>query len=192
MGRVRTVEDQAILEAARNAFLERGQFATTREIADVSGISQAVLYQRFGSKDDLFFAAMTPPPPDIEHLLGNPPKSAAAAKRYLTGLSARLYSYFETVAPLMIQLAMHKSFTPQKIVGAHTPVKEINLEQSISDRLRLLNNEGLIKVADVDAMTQMLVSLSHRDALAAALFKIPVRLERQKEMINLIWNGVKP
>ena len=34
------------------AFLNRGQLATTREIADAAGISQAVLYQHLGSEEE--------------------------------------------------------------------------------------------------------------------------------------------
>ncbi|EKE96356.1 helix-turn-helix transcriptional regulator [Tolypothrix sp. LEGE 11397] len=32
--------------------------ASTRDIAKKAGISEAVIYQRFGTKEDLFFAAM--------------------------------------------------------------------------------------------------------------------------------------
>src|SRR5216683_5525340 len=72
MGRHKTISDDEVLRAARDIFREKGHTATTREIAEAADISEAILYQRFGSKDDLFFAAMAPRAPDVEKLLGPP------------------------------------------------------------------------------------------------------------------------
>ena len=58
MGRQKTISDEQVLRVARDLFRDKGHTATTREIAQAAGISEAILYQRFGSKDDLFFAAM--------------------------------------------------------------------------------------------------------------------------------------
>lgn len=53
---------QEIICAARKVFLESGlQGARTREIARVAGINEALIYQHFDSKDDLFDAAVVFP-----------------------------------------------------------------------------------------------------------------------------------
>ena len=62
MGRPRVISDDDVLAAAREAFVEHGLGASTREIARRAGISEGVLFQRHGTKSELFFAAMEPPP----------------------------------------------------------------------------------------------------------------------------------
>ena len=192
MGRTRTVEDEDILEAARLAFLDRGQLATTREIADAAGISQAVLYQRFGSKDDLFFTAMAPPPPDLEDLLGDPPRSADETEAYLADVAERLYRYFETVAPLFVQLATHTAFHSDHLADAHQPMMESGLFDSLGARFVELSEKGCIGEGDGSAMAQLLISVVHGEALSAALLKTPSDESRRHETIRLIWRGLKP
>ena len=64
MGRHKVISDDDVLRVARDVFREKGT-RPTRQIAG-PGISEAILYQRFGGKDDLFFAAMHPIGPDVE------------------------------------------------------------------------------------------------------------------------------
>src|SRR6516164_6210029 len=111
MGRHKTISDDDVLDVARQLFRERGHTATTREVAEAAGISEAVLYQRFGSKDDLFFAAMHPRGPDIEELLGpkDPPEDAHA---YLRAVVVRIGQYFAEVLPLVVRVMTHPSFDP--------------------------------------------------------------------------------
>ena len=70
MGRHKTLSDEQLLAVARRAFRAGGFAVPGREIARLAGISEAVLYQRFASKDALFFAAMAPTAPDVREILG--------------------------------------------------------------------------------------------------------------------------
>ena len=192
MGRARTVEDEDILKAARLAFVDRGQLATTREIAEAAGISQAVLYQRFGSKDDLFFAAMAPPPPDLDGLLGDPPRAPEDTEAYLADVAERLYRYFETVAPLFVQLATHTAFRADHLADAHQPMMESGLVGALGIRLGDLAEKGRIRKGDGSAMAGLLISVVHGEALSAALLKTPPDGERRRETIRLLWRGLSP
>ena len=118
MGRHKTISDDEVLAVARGIFRKRGHTATTREIADAAGISEAILYQRFGSKDDLFFAAMRPTGPDIEELLGpaNPPEDAHA---YLRRVVARIAHYFAEIIPLSLHVTTHPAFRRETFAKAH-------------------------------------------------------------------------
>jgi len=53
--------DEEILEEARKAFLEGGPNVTTAAIATKLGLSQATLFQRFRTKEELMLAALSPP-----------------------------------------------------------------------------------------------------------------------------------
>src|SRR5713226_3251451 len=99
MGRYKTISDHEVLATARNLFRTQGHTATTRQIAEAAGISEAILYQRFGSKDHLFFAAMHAMGPDIEDLLG-PREPSGDAHAYLRAVVVRLGKYFAEVIPL--------------------------------------------------------------------------------------------
>ena len=55
------VSNEQILSAAREVFLERGMRATTAEAAMRAGVSEALIFKRFGSKRALFERAMGGP-----------------------------------------------------------------------------------------------------------------------------------
>src|SRR5262249_53254327 len=114
MGRQKTITDDEVLRIARDIFRAQGHTATTREIAQAAGISEAALYQRFGSKDELFFASMRPRGPDLEQLLGpkDPPQDALT---YLRAVVVRLGERFADVLPLVLRVMMHPSFDPASL-----------------------------------------------------------------------------
>src|SRR6516162_7920450 len=105
MGRYKTISDQEVLQVARDVFRAQGHTATTRAIAEAAGISEAILYQRFGSKDDLFFAAMLPRGPEIEKVLG-PTDPPDGAHTYLRSVAVRIGKYFGDVIPLALRVMM--------------------------------------------------------------------------------------
>ncbi len=57
-GRPPTITDDELLEAARSVFLEQGVGTTTAEIARRAGISESVLFHRYGTKEALFLAVL--------------------------------------------------------------------------------------------------------------------------------------
>ncbi|MBX7264653.1 TetR family transcriptional regulator [Micromonospora sp. Llam7] len=82
---------EAILDAARAAFAERGFDASTiRAIATTAGVDPALVHHYFGSKDQLFLAAMRAPVDPGELL----PKVLAGDR---DGLGERLVRMFLTV-----------------------------------------------------------------------------------------------
>jgi AcrR family transcriptional regulator len=58
MARTKTIEDRDILDIARKVFLSDGFGASTAVIAKKAGISEALLFKRFNTKDELFAATM--------------------------------------------------------------------------------------------------------------------------------------
>ena len=71
---------EAILDAARRAFAEYGyQHATIRGVADLAGVDPALVHHYFGTKQDLFVAAVQLPLNPVEQLmavLGEDPDQA--------------------------------------------------------------------------------------------------------------------
>lgn len=58
--------DAAILQAARSGFAQRGYGSTTmREIADLAGVYEPMIYRRFESKAELFRRAVLDPLDDV-------------------------------------------------------------------------------------------------------------------------------
>src|SRR5262245_16571435 len=163
MGRQKTITDDEVLRIARNIFRAQGHTATTREIAQAAGISEAVLYQRFGSKNELFFAAMRPRGPDLEQLLGpkTPPEDALT---YMQAVVVRLGEYFADVIPLALRVMMHPSFDPAHLARAN-PGGPAELPEGLAERLTSLARRGEIAMRSAVVTARLLVSLAHDWAL---------------------------
>jgi AcrR family transcriptional regulator len=61
MARPRQVSDEDILDTARACFLEHGTAVSTAHIAGEVGLSQAALFKRFQTKENLIMQALRPP-----------------------------------------------------------------------------------------------------------------------------------
>lgn len=72
MGRPKVISDQTIIDNARHLFRENQHETTTRQVAQAAAVSHAVLFQRFPTREDLFFKAFLPAGIDIQALLPQP------------------------------------------------------------------------------------------------------------------------
>jgi AcrR family transcriptional regulator len=192
MGRHKTISDDDVLGIARDLFRTRGHTATTREIADAAGVSEAVLYQRFGSKDHLFFAAMHATGPDVEELLGpiDPPDDA---QTYLRAVVVRLGKYFAEVIPLAVRVMTHPSFDPRTLERLQ-PRGPAALHEGLAKRLESLARRERIAISSAAVTARLLASLAHDWALANVLAHgRPSRGPRDlKVMVDVVWAGMRP
>jgi AcrR family transcriptional regulator len=191
MGRHKTISDDDVLRTARALFRARGHGVTTRQVADAAGISEGVLYQRFGSKDDLFFAAMHPRGPDLEALLG-PLEPVADAHTYLRTVVQRMGKYFADVIPLALRMMTHPSFDPGALARAQ-PSGAALLEEGLAERLASLARRRRIATRSRAATARLLVSLAHDWALRGVLSpaRRPHRHAELKDMVDLVWEGLR-
>jgi AcrR family transcriptional regulator len=189
MGRRKTVSDQEVIRVAREVFRARGHTATTRAIAEAAGISEAVLYQRFGSKDDLFFAAMHPQGPDLDALLG-PPDPPGDAHAYLRAVVVRLGKYFAEVIPLAVRMMTHPSFDPAALTRTQ-PRAAVVIHDGLAERLASLARRKQIRSSATAVAARLLVSLAHDWALGGVLAAATPRERELREMVDLVWEGLR-
>jgi AcrR family transcriptional regulator len=189
MGRQKTITDDEVLRIARNVFREQGHTATTREIAQAAGISEAILYQRFGSKNELFFASMRPRGPDIEQLLG-PKEPSQDALTYLHAVVVRLGEHFSEVIPLALRLVTHPSFDPASLARAQ-PGGPAVLREGLADRLAVLARRGELRKTGAALTAQLLLSLAHDWALRRVHGGATRGVRELKEMVEVVWEGVR-
>lgn len=195
MGRRRTIDDDKLLEAAREVFREHGHSATTRDVASAAGISQAVLYQRFRTKDELFFAALMPAPPDIEALLGDEDEAQRGVERHLSGIALRLLVYFGSIAPSVLHLATHPSFNKQAMAQAHKHLQAGRLVESLAERIGTLQRRRLAASVDARATAEALIAAVHNVAIFRAFSGTALDAtdeERVRSFVRVFWRGLMP
>lgn len=193
MGRKKTVPDDDVLAIARGLFASRGYAASTREIAREAGLSEAVLYQRFGTKDGLFLAAMTPRPADIHEIFG-PAEPSGDPRRWLRGVVERMSAYFAEIVPLAIQLILH----PVSDASGRDASESVSVtgwfEDELADRLRRLRESGGVAAAPERPAARLLVSLAHDRALRSFLGGGDAAADRRLlgAMVDVAWKGLAP
>jgi AcrR family transcriptional regulator len=189
MTRPKTITDEELLAVARKIFRELGHTASTRAIAKQAGISEGVLYQRFGSKEDLFFASMAPRAPDIEALLGPEPPNEVA-RTFLRNVLVRMARHFAEVIPLAIQIITHPSAHRSGMERAQSGLAQ--LHKALVARLAWFETQELVRPSTGKRTAQLLVSLAHDWAMGHAGLHPGSRHGTQdlEEMAEIVWKGI--
>ena len=192
MGRKRLVSDEQLLEAARQLFVERGLKASTREIARRAGVSEAVLFQRYETKADLFFAAMVPPNFDIRSCAAEP-FSNQPGKRIVHDLFHGMLEYFRAAAPVMIQLLANHEFQFEKFAEEHPENTLVTLRWSLVGFLEELRRAKKLG-ADPRMAALALFMTTHGLATFERLGAHGGRFSDAmiEETLETLWEGFKP
>jgi AcrR family transcriptional regulator len=119
---------EAILDAARRAFAEHGyQHATIRGVADLAGVDPALVHHYFGTKQELFVAAVQLPVNPIEHLMAVLADDPDHAGRRMVETFLSVWDHAATQSPLLALVrsavgdehaaAMLREFITEEVLG---------------------------------------------------------------------------
>jgi AcrR family transcriptional regulator len=200
MGRPRLIADEAILAAAREVFLAQGAAATTQAVALRVGLSQAAIFKRFPTKQELFLAAMASGQ-DRQDVIERFQRRAKAhgVRRALVGLGDDLLPLFRRMLPvLLLSWSNRAEFGFPKAMngGSYPPTRAAREVVTFLDgemRARRLRKH------DPWLVTRAFVGSLQNYALIELVWKgadlmIPALPPKQyvRGLVDLLWKGIAP
>jgi AcrR family transcriptional regulator len=159
VGRTKTIDDEEILRHARAVFRKDGPAAATRDVARAAGISQAVLYQRFGSKEAMFLRAITPKPPDVGSLLG--PYPPPDARVDLERIGARIASYLRALMPTLLHVVAQPGLGHARLLELHRGFAFEPLVAALVARFERLRDDGFVAEKDPATAARAFLAIVH-------------------------------
>ncbi|MEQ1566115.1 MAG: TetR/AcrR family transcriptional regulator [Myxococcota bacterium] len=193
MGRRKLIEDEDLLARVREIVVREGTAVSSHKIAKEIGISSSVLFQRFGSKEGLLFAAMVPPAPDLVALLGAGEAQGDTCAQ-LEQVLLQLITYFRQLLPVMLPLAGDPAFDFEAFHRAHPGSPLGTLMQELMATWEHKRLAGEIDCPAVGPLVLGLLAIAHSlvmfervGAHGGAFDSGTVR-----ELAQLLWRGLAP
>jgi AcrR family transcriptional regulator len=191
MGRTKTISDDKLREHARRVFVERGINASTKEIARRAGVSEGVIYQRYKTKADLFFAAMVLPPAD---LMRHVHARGAPARTRLMDITAEMVEYFRATLPVLLPVMSHPEFRFEEFAARHPDSPLDALRRDLVAFFAEEKRGGRIGPVDAGAAALAIFSVG----LCVAFFeqmgahggRLPAEIVRRTA--DCLWEGLAP
>lgn len=192
MPRNKTITDEEILAVARSLFLKEGAKASTRTLAKLVGISEAVIFQRFSTKQALFFLAMVPPPAQLDAIFCIQPGEKQVISN-LESVSLQIVVYFREVMPIFLSLVSHPSFDMQTFLQRHI-MPGMQIVNRLIEYLNAESELGRINRDSVPATASILFSHLHNLALSESIgAHQAIDTERAiSDAIAALWKGLAP
>jgi AcrR family transcriptional regulator len=196
VGRPRTISDEHVLGVARRIFGAQGFGASTREIAREAGLSQAVLFQRFGDKSALFLAALVPAPVDISSIVGDlRDPSLRGSCEAVQGIASRLLDAMREIVPLLTALSTSADLDRAVLQAAHERLQGETLFANLSVLFsRWQRNGELPAHLDPERLMEALIVAVHGVLLMSRSRHLPtVEVEQAvlRRMIATIWGSTE-
>jgi AcrR family transcriptional regulator len=165
MPRSKTISDDEVLSRAREVLVKQGAAVSTSEIAKHVGLSQATLFQRFGSKNKLLARALRPEPVEPSRILGPPGEyEEVGAKAHLALLAGRLFDAITGVMERLQVVTAAGMSDPEMSALAHDFADAEALVSAVKAHLSSLAETGL----NANLMTDAILMLVH-GAIAQSL-----------------------
>jgi AcrR family transcriptional regulator len=135
MARRPKITNQQILEAAREVFLQKGFSGSTLEIAQRSSISEASIFKRFATKEELFLAAMGIPErplwiQELDSLSG-----AGDVKQNLIQVCRQILEFYREVMPILMMLRSRGDALPETGLKSESkPIRDLTILTGFLER----------------------------------------------------------
>ena len=200
MARPPKISNEDILAAARQIFLEQGVGASTLDIAEQAGISEASIFKRFKTKQTLFAAAMgiLEKPPWLSVLADYEP--TANVKSELTDICEQMLAFYQDLMPrVLMVMAQGKVSAPPPIVPP--PIRDRKLLVGFLNRAV---KAGHLRICDTQTVAQIIIGtiintvvtqhMIHKLSIQPAMqnFALPPSETLIQNLIETLWVGIAP
>ncbi|MBZ5727541.1 MAG: TetR/AcrR family transcriptional regulator [Acidobacteriia bacterium] len=191
MGRTRTITDAELLEVAREVFVTAGFGASTKEIARRAGISEGVIYQRFATKDELFFAAMIPPPADLSQIFR---QARLKGRALVEQLTLAMIEYSRASLPVLLPLMLHPRFQFEEFARRHPESPLFFLRRELMQVLLREREAGRIGDVDPGGAALLVWSTAQTIAFFERLGAHDGKFDPEiiRRTVQCLWDGLKP
>ncbi len=196
MPRRKTITDDDLLAAARHVFVEKGFGATTREIARRAGISEGILFQRFHTKAELFFAAMVLPPIDLSQMFCGTEPGGQELSGYplIEKVTFAMIDYFRETLPVLLPLTMHPDFRFEEFASRHPGSPLATLRMQITRFFHAQVAAGKIGAVHPGAAALVVWSIAHSIVFFERLGAHGGRFQPEmvQAAVRCAWDGLSP
>lgn len=185
------ITDEQILAAAREVFLRDGADAPTSAVASQAGVSEALVFKRFGTRQQLVARALIPPEPRwYAMLVPDPPDPPATL---LDVALVMLEELREHMPMSMLAWSRDPLDHWSKHPGEPPPVTGMKVlaawfeRQMRAGRMRRSDPEIVARVfsgAIVSHSMSEMTGLASRMPIATTTFA--------RGLVDLVWNGIAP
>jgi AcrR family transcriptional regulator len=208
MARPPKITTEEIIAVARQVFLEQGAGASTLLIAERTGISEAAIFKRFGTKQALFLASMgiSDNHPWINVLSQGKPTPAIRAD--LIEICSQILEFYQEVMPrVMMMMNQGKTSFPPPMLEP-PPIRDTQLLAGYLDRAI---KKGYIKSCSAITVAHAIIGGINSYVIMQNMSKLPFPatslLKSQSitsdasiaepelfipNLIDTIWAGIDP
>ncbi|MEL7372315.1 MAG: TetR/AcrR family transcriptional regulator [Myxococcota bacterium] len=194
MARPVSIPNEQILAAARQVFLKQGFSASTSAIARAAQVSEGMLFKRFGSKDELFHAALEIPLLDLSKELDGR-VGRGDVRSNLEWAALELINFFEELMPTVMTLwRKHAPNMKALWVGQEDPqpVRILrDLTRYISAEVERGRLDGRVEPG---VLARILVGSTHHYAFLDQMGLQPPlgRDVYARQLVDMVWRGITP
>ena len=195
MARPRQVSDEEILDTARACFLEHGTTVSTAHIAGEVGLSQAALFKRFQTKENLILQALRPP----EHALwmsevGEGPDDGPVPPQ-LQAIGRNMLGFLRDLMPRILLLKA-SGIDPEVMVRTFKVPPPVRAHQALTRWFELGQQSGRVRCADPHAAALQFMGAMHVRAYFCHMFGMDADVEQDAayvaNFVDGFWNGLAP
>jgi AcrR family transcriptional regulator len=192
MPRPRRISDAEMLIAARRSIQARGPQVTTRVLAQEIGISEGVIFQRFGSKEKLIAAALSPPEINVSQLLIDS-SSGGESRQVLENIAAAIFRAFRELLPFYIPLMNHAETDREETWTSRGSAFQMFVE-ALEQHLKTERHAGRIWIESPHTSSYLIVSALHNAALFETIAGPSSSINEGfvRDLVGVIWNGLQP
>jgi AcrR family transcriptional regulator len=199
MGRPPKISNEAILDAARQVFWDHGMEASTANIAQKAGISEAAIFKRFSTKQDLFMAAIgiDNHPAWVKILEKCQPREDFKVE--LAEILEAMLGFYQDMTPRVLMmmapmaLLRSKQFVPP-------PIRDYQLISQFLDRAIVL---GYVRNCDTRMIAHLIVGTVNHYTISKTLTdkhklaELPPDMKMDEQefidgLLDNIWALIKP
>lgn len=196
MSRPTVIQNDTILAAAREVFLEHGFQGTTAHVAARAGVSEGTIFKRFKSKDDLFRAAMQPPVDPT--LFAELPQRVGKGdvREHLVEVGGRALEQFRKLVPFIMSMVSTPGFPglPHAHEGTHPATRAM---RAMMGYLEAEMRAGRLRRSDPEILARTfmgaLFNYAFLDSMTRANQELPLPAETfVRGLVAVLWTGIEP